>query len=381
MSVFVFGDSIQLVKPPDQEWDAACVMSLLARFKQKHPCTRDADALRHARALIEKQPGEKKIFMLTDGYGVGGLVPFAQQLKKAENAGVDVVGISVGMDESNVDYIFGKWCKAALPPAVPDALRELFSDERGGALSTADADTELKLEKWKLRGEASGGIDLDQMYRSFAKLQKELREKRIAHLERGKSLDSLAIDLVFVVDMTGSMRQALPVLLAQFFAMVDSTAPASISNQISNDPTNPGIEIALHCAALGFRDQGDTQQFVEKCHPKGRFFDTSNTSENDMFRVALEQCGALGTGGGDACEDVAAAFERAANWHWKSPVKFMVLVTDNPCHGSDFHSFGADPFQDAQHQDSNRTRESFQRGFQRCIDQEIRLLHCTCDTR
>lgn len=132
------------------------------------------------------------------------------------------------------------------------------------------------------------------------------------------------------------MRQALPVLLAQFFAMVDSTAPASISNQISNDPTNPGIEIALHCATLGFRDQGDTQQFVEKCHPNGRFFDTSNTSENDMFRVALEQCGALGTGGGDACEDVAAAFERAANWHWKSPVKFMVLVTDNPCHGRTF---------------------------------------------
>jgi len=86
---------------PHQEWDAACVVSLFTRlFHQKHPCTQDADALRHALTLLEDQTGEK-VFLLTDGYGVGGLVPFARELKHAEESKVDVVGISVGMDESN----------------------------------------------------------------------------------------------------------------------------------------------------------------------------------------------------------------------------------------------------------------------------------------
>jgi len=306
-------------------------------------------------------------------------VPIAKQLKKAESTGVDVIGISVGVDESNVDQVFGKWCKAALPPAVPDALRELFSDERSGALSKSEAaDNELRLEKWKLRGEATGTVDIKEMYSKFAELQKELRKTRIATLERGDSLDSITVDLVFVVDMTGSMRQTLPILLAQFQAMVDSTSEHSIPSKILNDPTNPGVQINLHCAALGFRDQGDLQQFVEVLHPEGRFFDTSDGAENTQFLNGLKQCESMGKGGGDACEDVAGAFERAANWHWKGKARFMVLVTDNPCHGSQFHTFGEDQFQDSRHHASSDSREAFRRGFQRCIEQEIRMLHCTC---
>lgn len=383
VSLFVFGESVQLVKPTDQEWDAACVLSLLSRFRQKHPCTHDADALRHALALLERQTGEKKVFMLTDGYGVGGLLPFAKQLKKAESAGIDVIGVSVGVDESNVDQVFGKWCKAALPPAVPDALRELFSDERSGALTSAHAaDIELKLEKWKLRGEASGTVDIKEMYRSFAELQKELRKTRIATLERGDRLDTITVDLVFVVDMTGSMRQALPILLAQFHAMVDSTSEHSIPSKIFNDPTNPGIEIALHCAVLGFRDIDDPEQFVERLHPQGRFFDTSNEMENTKFLESLQQCENMAKGGGDTCEDVAGAFERAANWpYWKGKARFIVLVTDNPCHGSEFHTFGTDRFQDSRHSASSVSREAFRRGFQRCIEEDIRMLHCTCSRR
>ena len=376
MSLIVYGETIQLVKSAQQEWDAACVLSLLSRFRQKHPCTRDADALRHALALLEDQTGEKKVFMLTDGYGVGGLVPFARQLKRAEESKIDVVGISVGLDESNVSQVFNKWCKAALPPAIPDALRDLYTD-MGSADDGAD---QLKLDQWTLRAKAESlntSDALDQAYRGFAEMQKALRKQRVASLERGNGLETIVVNLAFVVDMTGSMRQVLPMLIEQFKAMVDITSEHSIGKLIFNAQETQGIQISIHTALLGFRDIGEPEQFKEVL--KGNRFFSDTVAENAEFINLIDGCAIQAKGGGDACEDVAAAFERAANWQWSGDAKFMILATDNPCHGADFHTYGNDPFKDSRYDASAHSRDAFKRGFTRCISEEIRVLHCTCD--
>jgi len=44
-SVVLFGENIQVVKVEGQEWDSACILSLLCRLDtMKQTCTRDAEA-------------------------------------------------------------------------------------------------------------------------------------------------------------------------------------------------------------------------------------------------------------------------------------------------------------------------------------------------
>eukprot|EP00455_Lapot_gusevi_P014443 TRINITY_DN17213_c0_g1_i2.p1 TRINITY_DN17213_c0_g1~~TRINITY_DN17213_c0_g1_i2.p1 ORF type:complete len:193 (-),score=33.49 TRINITY_DN17213_c0_g1_i2:49-564(-) len=45
------------------------------------------------------------------------------------------------------------------------------------------------------------------------------------------------------------------------------------------------------------------------------------------------------SGGGDTPEDMCGGLEHALSFSWRGDAKFIVLVADCPCHGSEFHSF------------------------------------------
>lgn len=72
--------------------------------------------------------GPKTCFVFTDGYSSAGL-HLTRALYRAEEEGVDVVGVSVGLDKSQVKHAYRKWVMAAVPSALPHALRALYDQD------------------------------------------------------------------------------------------------------------------------------------------------------------------------------------------------------------------------------------------------------------
>lgn len=164
-SVVLFGENVQVVKAEGQEWNAACVLSLLCRLNaMKQNCTRDAEAIGLAKHLLPTQ-GPRKIFVLTDGYTSYGL-QLAEVLVTCESDDIEVVAVSVGMDTSNVHRLYPRWVKAAVPAALPDALRQLYEREAtGGGSGRATEDEDLldgqEMDMWRVV--AANGSDVDSM--------------------------------------------------------------------------------------------------------------------------------------------------------------------------------------------------------------------------
>jgi hypothetical protein len=50
--------------------------------------------------------------------------------------------------------------------------------------------------------------------------------------------------------------------------------------------------------------------------------------------------GIAASGGGDAPEDIAGAFDKIAEMEWKSRTKLIIHIADAPCHGSQYHGLG-----------------------------------------
>jgi hypothetical protein len=107
----------------------------------------------------------KRLFVLTDGFGSGGSKMLAAALRRAEAAGVEVVGVAVGLEPSAVPRSYGRWITAALPGDLPDALEALFGAEAraeaagqgaaAAAVAAANA-AEAAAAEWAQSGAAMG---------------------------------------------------------------------------------------------------------------------------------------------------------------------------------------------------------------------------------
>jgi len=312
--------------------------------------------------------------MLSDGFGSTGLASFVQQLMRAEDARVEVFGLGVGMDGSNVRQSYSKWVVAKLPQALPSALRQLYE---GGGDDSVDAEEDER-ERRELRQQLLGqdGNDafkreesLRQAEEKFRALSKSLNENRTATIQQGESSGSLMVDIVIVIDATGSMRQRLPQLVQQFAAMLvgDDSLTAKVSNEL-------GVDLLLRCAVLGFRDRDDGRD---------QFFSPLNSASQDVFfgpdakeveeLVQKMNAELQGRGGHDTCEDVPAALKKAVEWDdWQGQARYLLLLTDAPCHGSDFN--GGEP--DNHPGDSASSRAELTSAFQSAAEKSISVIHC-----
>uniref|UniRef100_A0A383V1P5 VWFA domain-containing protein n=1 Tax=Tetradesmus obliquus TaxID=3088 RepID=A0A383V1P5_TETOB len=141
--VMTFGAAPVLVKGPDTAWDQASQLALLEQVNCKpdqHLASMDAAAIQAAAALLgsSNSRAAKKIFVISDGYGTSGLA-LAAALQQAEQAGVEVVGLSVGFDRSHVPMCYQRWATAKLPSALPDALQALYAADDMAAASSGSA--------------------------------------------------------------------------------------------------------------------------------------------------------------------------------------------------------------------------------------------------
>lgn len=157
----------------------------------KHLHTCDAEAIRLSLSLLSGAPGPKKVFVLTDGFTSGGL-ELPRVLKHAHDEEIDVIGMSVGMNETNVRSIYRSWVSAVFPSCLPNALRDLYSED-GPAADRSAHDGALRMRLMQAAGEMSKAEIHSERAKRHAKLAEKLTKSRkvISFLVLGTVADDL----------------------------------------------------------------------------------------------------------------------------------------------------------------------------------------------
>ncbi|CAM9111425.1 unnamed protein product [Ectocarpus sp. 13 AM-2016] len=380
-TVILFGENVQVIKVEGQQWDAACVLSLLCRLNtMKQNCTRDAEAIGLAKHLLPAQ-GPRKIFVMTDGFTSYGL-QLAEVLINCESDGIEVVAVSVGMDTSNVHRMYPRWVTAAVPAALPDALRQLYEreatggGESGRATGGAEPYDKGETDMWKaVRIIAANGIDNDKMkevladrWDRFRSLQDQLRGEKDMKLVTTDGPGKVTVDIAFVIDSTGSMAPVVNSVRAHMFMILNGNEGHSIVSKVKEE--YPDLELEIRCASLLFKDFNDAAQFSES-----RFDDGKHFTENTDYFLESTRNNFRATGGDDQAEDIAGALRKATEWKdWSGQARFLLLFTDAPCHGSDFSAGFTDDHADQ----SDASKVGFHAAFAAAIKNKISILHCEC---
>ena len=164
-----------------------------------------------------------------------------------------------------------------------------------------------------------------------SKSQKEIFEKNFNILKNDFKiieeyeqiiLKDTNIDIMFIMDLTGSMQQ---------FLYEAKYNIKKVTEEITD--INPGAKIRL--SFVGYRDFENKED--------GREYEIINfTDDIDNFIFSLKKLECYG--GGDEPEDVAGALNEALKLDWKSNAKYVVLVCDAPCHGRKYHDIYVDNF-------------------------------------
>ncbi|KAK3259693.1 hypothetical protein CYMTET_31322 [Cymbomonas tetramitiformis] len=324
-AVMTFADHVQVVKTLEMPFDAATKHLMLSALSplvagagpQQQAQSMDGDAVRCAVEAVRGVRGPKKVFVLTDGYGTMGTLKHA--LRWAEQLQVEIVGMAVGLDASFVPSCYQHWVAAADPSFMPQALR-LRCDSR----STSDPAAVIPgghMKQWQhlaaiVGNDLSVEEILEQRQQAFPNLGAQLRQERELKLVSGQQgVDCLSCDIMFVLDVTGSMGPWISAAKEQIGDITRGMQPV-----IEKEYPDVIIEFRFGCTA--FRDISDDE----------RFMDCAFTEDTDGFTQWIQNLRAQG--GEDIPEDVLGAMSRAATGpKWQSRIKYMVLITDAPSHG------------------------------------------------
>eukprot|EP00878_Enallax_costatus_P013375 GHUV01013985.1.p1 GENE.GHUV01013985.1~~GHUV01013985.1.p1 ORF type:complete len:1200 (+),score=534.70 GHUV01013985.1:114-3713(+) len=320
-AVMTFGSTTTLVKGADTPWDHASQLALLEQINCRpghQLASMDAAAIQAAAALLTSSYSRaaKKVFVISDGYGTSGLA-LAAALQQAEQAGIEVVGLTVGFDHTHVPTCYQKWAAAALPASLPDALQALYTQEESAA--SASSMRAAAGEEWAelmpiMAGAASSVQEvLQQQSNVFGDLVRQLSRNKEAKLTHAQP-DDMSVDVCFCLDVTGSMSGWIEACKAQIQAIADGLMP-KIQKKC------PDIQVKVRWGLVAYRDHGDQEQLQQLQL-------TEDSKELVRMVKKLEA-----RGGGDEPEDIMAALSIAAQMDWKAKARFLVLIADAPAHG------------------------------------------------
>ncbi|PNH01990.1 Alpha-protein kinase vwkA [Tetrabaena socialis] len=161
-----------------------------------------------------------------------------------------------------------------------------------------------------------------------------LREER-ASMDKLKAvrtiiLRSSQLDLVFVVDVTGSMQSSIDMVRNKI-------------KQISERILEVHPRAVLRVAFIGYRDYGEetvVKDFMalSAANPLNRS-GPSIRAAKDLEDFVSWMGTVKAHGGDDTAEDVYTGLERAASLNWTSQGgRLLIHIADAPCHGSIFHA-------------------------------------------
>eukprot|EP00398_MALV-I-01_sp_L67-1_P000939 gene939-955_t len=288
-SVIVFGQTVQIIKTEEQEWDPAVIWSLLTSIRtDEHYGTLDAVAVDVATEILGRSNQKsREMFVLTDGYGSCGW-QLTQALMRAADSGVTTTAITVGVETSFVPNVYSRWIKAAFPALLPEA----FSQLQKGVPAPKDA-------AWKESVVVLQGSDenvrelLGKRTDDFIGLADLLQGERDQHLRSDHNPGAMTMDVAFLLDATGSMGSFI----------------ASMKNHVRKITSNPGIaqvikdsefgiaDITIRFAVVAYRDYNDSNDVLN-------FTEDTNTVNNFVD-------GLHAMGGNDGPEDVVGGMMAA----------------------------------------------------------------------
>jgi len=103
----------------------------------------------------------------------------------------------------------------------------------------------------------------------------------------------------------------------------------------------------LHC--FGFA-HAQVCSLVFPCLSRSQDYDSAGrTTPNQIDHIDFTEdtaavCAKVNaqsaSGGGDGPEDICGCFRQAFRLDWQAKARFLILILDAPCHGSEFHSWG-----------------------------------------
>ena len=151
------------------------------------------------------------------------------------------------------------------------------------------------------------------LLQSNKKIKEELKNLReyIAE-EDSKVISFVTLDLVFIMDITGSMKAFLQMAKDKIIAIIDN--------------------IRKHCGSVdvklgfvGYRDYLDTNHEYLK------------VKLNKNAKEVRDYISKVEVGGGGDCEDMPGGLNIALNFDWSGKSRFAILIADVPCHGVKYH--------------------------------------------
>ncbi|KAK1940562.1 Alpha-protein kinase vwkA [Phytophthora citrophthora] len=158
------------------------------------------------------------------------------------------------------------------------------------------------------------GRELQQIeYFNAIRSEMERRIKKVAKEIQQKYAKASALDLVIVMDCTGSMDPWIREAKAAIF---------SIIHNIKKSHPRANIRVGF----VAYRDFCDGKKRIQTLEL------TSDVAAVKQFIASLEAIG-----GGDGPGDIPGGLEAALTMPFQAEAKRIVVIGDAPCHGSKFH--------------------------------------------
>jgi len=319
-SILTFGERVQLVKHEEQEMDARFMYQMLASRGFTETATMDSDALDASIALLQTSVHQRAtpfIFIFSDGYGSQG-TRLSESLVKAEQHGITTVAVAIGLEESGVPAAYKDWISCDQPAALSEGLRMWHS----GAGPLEPLGEMGKVERMLLTEGSDKTIEqVWNEHRPFFKdLASKLDGERSMYVDAQKeNASSFDIDVVFVMDCTGSMGSWIEAGKTQI-----NTIAKNLCSKLEKEY---GKTCKPRMAFVGYRDHCDGPMRLQ-----------SIDFTTDIDAVCRMVGSMAASGGGDTPEDVLGGIQQALSLKWNSSARFLVLIADAPCHGKEYHT-------------------------------------------
>ena len=157
---------------------------------------------------------------------------------------------------------------------------------------------------------------LNKGFEEIQEIKEEVKKPmKIVMVVFGKQINSVTLDLLFIMDITESMQDLL-----------DETRNSIkyILDKIKRD--SPGIDVRF--AYEGYRDFSDLKEGE-------KYYTIDFETDSEVFKKKLDEITAKG--GGDDAEDVAGGLNAGLNMSWRSNARYAILIADAPGHGKKYH--------------------------------------------
>ncbi|CAF1183152.1 unnamed protein product, partial [Rotaria sordida] len=319
-SIVIFGRNVRLIKTNEQRWDALSIYTLMQQLRfDLDEGTRDADGIEVAIDLLGQYStrGEKKIFIVTDGYTSCG-THLAKVQRRADENSIDVVAMAIGLDQTNLKNVYKRYFQCATVYGLPKAFRALFENET--QLTSSDWSQKRILDEVEAsRKQLQHLFHAVESEKIFESMITELADHRDMKLLTNAAVSvDLSVDICFCLDCTGSMSRWIAAMKAQMHEII-----TGIRKQIDKKYPQLKLKVKLRFAIVGYRDVRDNPRFFN-CDFKDQ------TNEVIQFLETL-----TASGGDDLPEDVLGALHTCLKLPgWKAKhARFIIVITDAPGHG------------------------------------------------